>query len=596
MNYLKIISLFIFIYCNILLSNNQDTWIRINQLGYLSESVKVAVLISKDDIYPESFLIKEAHTEAVIFNSSKLKSFGDTWSFKSTFRLDFSDFTIPGEYFIECNGVRSSSFRINNNVYNGTADYLLKYMRQQRCGYNPFLKDSCHTQDGFIIYHPELDSTFINVTGGWHDASDYLQYVTTSANATYQMMFAYLHNPDSFEDYFDENGNAGSNGVPDILDEAKWGIDWLMKMNPAKDFMFNQIADDRDHLGFRLPTEDTVSYGKGLERPVYFATGKPQGVMKYQNRSNGLASTAGKYASSFALASTLFEPYYPELSSTLLQKAIDAYETGYNNPGVCQTAPCRAPYFYEEENYADDMQLAAIELYQLTNESKYLNDAVKFGKMEPVTPWMGADTARHYEWYPFVNLGHYWLAANEMNEEKELFISYLKRGIDSVYQRGKDNPFNIGIPFIWCSNNLITAMLTQCRLYNELTGDESYLRMEAALRDWLFGCNPWGTSMIVGHPYNGDYPSDPHSAFTHLYNYPIDGGLVDGPVYRTIFSKLIGITLYSPDEYTEFQNDFVVYHDDYGDYSTNEPTMDGTASLTFYLSALQKLGWKIYKH
>lgn len=577
-------------------SAQSNSWIRINQIGYLTESFKVAVLLNKDQIIPDNFYIKDALTEKIIYESDKVESCGEVWSFTSTFRLDFSDFSIPGAYFIECKGVKSPIFRINDDVYNGTADFMLKYMRQQRCGYNPFLKDSCHTQDGFIIYQPELDSTNIDVTGGWHDASDYLQYVTTSANAAYQMMFAYLHNPDSFEDYFDENGNAGSNGIPDILDEAKWGIDWLMKMNPAKDFMFNQIADDRDHLGFRLPTEDTVSYGKGLERPVYFATGNPQGVMKYQNRSNGLASTAGKYASSFALASKLLEPHYPELSETLLQKAIDAYETGYNNLGVCQTAPCRAPYFYEEENYTDDMQLAAIQLYQLTNESKYLNDAVKFGKLEPVTPWMGADTAKHYEWYPFVNLGHYWLAENKKNEERELFISYLKWGIDSVYQRGKDNPFNIGIPFIWCSNNLIAAMLTQCRLYNELTGDDTYLKMEAALRDWLLGCNPWGTSMIVGLPYNGDYPSDPHSAFTHLYNYPIDGGLVDGPVYRTIFSKLIGIKLYSPDEYAEFQNDYVVYHDDYGDYSTNEPTMDGTASLTYYLSSLERIGNRSYKN
>lgn len=589
MNYLKLFSFLIFIYCCKIYAE-QQCWIRINQLGYLTNSVKVAVLVSKDDLSPDNFSIKDALTESVVFESNEIRPFGGLWSFKSTFRLDFSELQTSGAFFIEYDGIKSPVFRIDDDVYNRTADFLLKYMRQQRCGYNPFLMDSCHTQDGFIIYHHELDSTFIDVTGGWHDASDYLQYVTTSANATYQMMFAYQHNPHSFEDKYDAYGNEEVNGIPDILDEVKWGIDWLMKMNPGKDFMFNQIADDRDHLGFRLPTEDKVSYGKGIERPIYFATGEPQGVMQYKNRSNGLASTAGKYASSFALASKLLEPYYPELSEALLQKAIDAYETGYNNPGVCQTAPCRAPYFYEEENYADDMQLAAVQLYQTTKNKKYLKDAVQFGKMEPITPWMGADTAKHYEWYPFVNLGHYWLAKDQSNEEKELFISFLQEGIESVYKRGKDNPFNIGVPFIWCSNNLIAAMLTQCRLYNELTGDESYLKMEAALRDWLFGCNPWGTSMIVGLPHHGDYPSDPHSAFAHLYNYPIDGGLVDGPVYRTIFSKLIGITLHSPDEYAEFQNDYVVYHDDYGDYSTNEPTMDGTASLTYYLSSLQKMG------
>ena len=592
----KYLCFFLIFLSSINFTKEQNTWIRINQLGYLTNSVKVAVLVSKEKISPDKFFIKDALTEHTVWQSDILESFGDIWSFKSTFRLDFSDLKKSGSYFIECEGIRSVVFRIDDNVYNGTADFLLNYMRQQRCGFNPFLKDSCHTHDGFIIYHPTLDSIFIDVTGGWHDASDYLQYVTTSANATYQMMFAFLHNPDSFKDHYDENGNEYANGIPDIIDEAKWGIDWLVKMNPEKDFMFNQISDDRDHLGFRLPTEDTISYGKKLERPVYFATGKPQGILKYQNRSNGLASTAGKYASAFALASKLFETYYPELSETLLDKAIAAYKTGYNNPGVCQTAPCRAPYFYEEENYTDDMQLAAIQLYQLTNNKEYLEDAIQFGKQEPITPWMGTDTAKHYEWYPFLNLGHYWLAGNQSNEERDLFISYLRKGIDSVYKKGRDNPFNIGIPFIWCSNNLVVAMLTQCRLYNELTGDDTYLEMESALRDWLFGCNPWGTSMIVGLPKQGDYPSDPHSAFTHLYNYPVDGGLIDGPVYATIFNKLIGITLYSPDEYTELQNDYVVYHDDYGDYSTNEPTMDGTASLTYYLSALQRIGKKSYRN
>jgi endoglucanase len=56
-------------------------------------------------------------------------------------------------------------------------------------------------------------------------------------------------------------------------------------------------------------------------------------------------------------------------------------------------------------------------------------------------------------------------------------------------------------------------------------------------------------------------------------------------VYGSIYKKLIGITLYQPDEYANFQSDLVVYHDDYGDYSTNEPTMDGTASLIYLLAA-----------
>ena len=81
----------------------------------------------------------------------------------------------------------------------------------------------------------------------WHDASDYLQYVTTSANAIYQMLFAYSQYPKAFADNYRADGLPGSNGIPDVLDEAKWGLDWLLRMNPDKDTFFNQIADDRDH-------------------------------------------------------------------------------------------------------------------------------------------------------------------------------------------------------------------------------------------------------------------------------------------------------------------------------------------------------------
>jgi len=62
--------------------------------------------------------------------------------------------------------------------------------------------------------------------------------------------------------------------------------------------------------------------------------------------------------------------------------------------------------------------------------------------------------------------------------------------------------------------------------------------------------------------------------------------LVDGPVYRSIFQNLRGIRLVEADEYAPFNTGFIVYHDDVGDYSTNEPIMDGTANLAYVLAAL----------
>ncbi|HYK75562.1 MAG TPA: glycoside hydrolase family 9 protein [Daejeonella sp.] len=576
---------------------NAQSWIRINQLGYTPATSKVAVWVSKSDEEIKNFQLINSETQKVVFTGPAGKAFGQYGPFQQSYRLNFSNYKTPGIYYLKAGKAVSPEFRIGADVYAGTADFVLRYMRQQRSGFNPYLKDSCHTHDGYTMYGPMHDTTHINVSGGWHDASDYLQYVTTSANATYHLLAAYRDFPEVFGDQHQANGLEGSNGTADILDEAKWGLDWLVKMHPREDWMFNQLADDRDHEGFRLPNKDTVDYGlgKGKARPVYFANGKPQGLGKYKNRATGVASVAGKYASSFALASQLYSKKDQELAKLYNQKAHSAYKLGLEKPGTQQTAPNKAPYFYEEDNWVDDMELGAAALYQLTNDKKFLTQSVEYGRQEKVTPWLGADTARHYQWYPFHNFGHYELAKKSNPQTRTEFISYYKDGIDRVWQKAKNNAFYRGVPFIWCSNNLTTSFTIQCHLYRELSNDKTYMELEQGNFDWLFGCNPWGTSMVYGLPAHGDTPIDPHSAFTKLHNFPIDGGLVDGPVYGKIFKNLIGITLYSPDEYAQFQSDLVVYHDDYGDYSTNEPTMDGTASLVYLMAAKEKESREVVK-
>lgn len=589
---MRIILLYSSIFLLLSCQKKNDEWIRINQLGYKPNDTKVAVFISyrKKDL--KSFRLVDAASGKTILEKKEIAWSVSMAPFKSCFRLDFSELSEDGTYRIEAGNAVSPDFRISDDVYNGTADFVLNYMRQQRCGFNPWLNDSCHTHDGYVIYGEKDDSLHIDATGGWHDAADYLQYVATSANATYQMLFSFSENPSSFGDYFKADGLPGPDSIPDVLNESRWGLDWLLKMNPAPGIMYNQIADDRDHIGFRFPNEDTADYGKGAERPVYRCTGKEQGLFKYKNRATGIASTAGKFASAFARGAEVYASLDPEFSKLLTEKAISAFNYGLANPGACQTAPGTAPYFYEEDNWVDDMELAAIELYRITRDQVYLAHAVDFGRKEPVTPWIGADTARHYQWYPFVNMGHPGIASGtDQTAIKDEFLKNMKEGLQRLKKRGEENPFLIGVPFIWCSNNLVTATLTQSELYRRISGDRSFEELEAAHRDWLFGCNPWGTSMIVGLPENGDYPENTHSSYV-VRGKQVPGGLVDGPVYSTIFKNLKYIYLSQEDEYAGFQTDIAVYHDDFADYSTNECTMDGTACLVYYLSSLQNIRTK----
>lgn len=576
------------------------SWIRVNQIGYLPEATKVAVFMSDETAQINGFELVDAFTGEVAFSSSAVRPTGVLGRMKTTCRLDFSGLKTSGAYYIKVlssgGEIRSETFPVGAGVYDGAADFVLNYMRQQRCGWNPFFKDSCHRKDGIIVGHPDprKDSTFLDVTGGWHDASDCLQYTTTSANAIYQMMFAYQSNPEAFSDNHLADGTPGRNGIPDIVDEIYWGLKWLDKMNPEPGEMYNQIADDRDHVGMRVPSDDQADYGwgKGGFRPVWYCSGEPQqrGRRADRNKTTGVASTAGKFASDFALGAEILRPFYPEFAERIGAKAKAAYDAGVAKPGVCQTASVVSPYIYEEDNWVDDMELAAYEMFRRTGDGKYRTEAIEYARREPVTPWMGADSARHYQWYPFMNMGHYRIARNFGGKVSAEFIRNMRSGIQRVYERGKDHPFMFGIPGIWCSNNLTTAMLTQCILYRELTGDTTYQEMEGSLRDWLLGCNPWGVSMIVELPKGGTFPTQPHSFIIKYKMGNTTGGLVDGPVYSTIFGGLLGIHTDGGVNYEEFQPGDLVYHDSTHDYSTNEPTMDGTASLTFPLSYYQREG------
>ena len=579
-----------------------QTWVRINQTGYLPDDIKVAVLISTTKTSGD-FVVRDAMTDAEVLRGEGKAADPSKWALQSAWRLDMSALQTPGSYYIVAGGVKSPVFRIGEDVYEGFADFLLTYLRQQRCGDNPYNNHVCHEHDGYIVDHPTRTGEHIDVTGGWHDATDYLQYMTTSSTTIYQMAFAWKYAADKsvFKDCFDATGRPGTNGIPDVLDEVKWGLDWLDKMNPAPREMYYQIADDRDHAGMRLPYLDSVDYGygPGKGRPVYFVTGKPQIAHKKVNRTTGVSSAAGKFASTFAMGADVIRTWYPDFAAKIEGKVQDAWDFALEFPGNTQTACVISPYFYEEDTWVDDIELAAATQYALGKGDFWKQQAAYWGELEPVTPWMDRGRGpgkeyHHYQWYPFINLGHYLLAESEDADVRAEFSGYMKQGLQDILNRAGNDPFLHGVPYLWCSNNLTSAAVTQAWLYEKATGDTRFREMEAALRDWLLGCNPWGTSMICGWPSaempGYDTPSEPHSSYVKVNGDLPLGGLIDGPIYNQLFQDRAGAALTGPDAFAALNNGIAVYHDDIGDYSSNEPTMDGTAGLVAYAAALEARG------
>lgn len=572
--------------------------IRVNQIGYLPEDIKAAVYMGDKEAKDLKFELTLPSAATVAVDS--VVAYNAWAPFKASARVYFTSATTQGVYTLTAKNAKTgkvvdkAEFYIGDDAYSrySVNELPLHYLRQQRCGYNPIHEANCHVHDGYVVLSDSLEGVHFDVTGGWHDASDYLQYLPTSAHTVFQLLFAYREAPEVWADEYDARGHKGANGIPDILDEARWGLEWMQKMNPRDGIYFNQIADDRDHRYAGVPQKDNVDYGwgEGGARPVYPVCGKPYGLSKYRNRSNGEASSVAKFASSFALGSSVFADIDAAFAADLAARAEKAFDYALAHPGAAQTASTVSPYFYEEDNWVDDVELAAAALYRLNGKDSDFAKARAFGSAERYTPWMGADTANHYQWYPFINIGHY---EASVGDKKGEFASYYREGLSRVAARGADNVYLFGVPFVWCSNNFTTALVMQAMLYREMTGDDSFVELETSARDWLFGVNPWGQTMIVMP--NGmvkSSPQDCHSAMSNLMigDRPgrdfLIGGLVDGPVYTNIFNSLQGVTLRHEDRFAPFQNPLVVYHDDYSDYSTNEPTMDGTAALSYMLARL----------
>ncbi|MGO8930494.1 MAG: glycoside hydrolase family 9 protein [Limisphaerales bacterium] len=595
----KLCALLLTLPASLAVLHGEEIFIRANQVGYRPQDAKIGIAFAKAGL-PPSFAVVATDSGAVVLQGKTKPVIGVKWGqFEQHVELDFSALNTPGRYVLQVGGSKSLPFAIGPGAYGELPGQLLEFMREQRCGYNPWLDAVCHPFDGRTAYGPLTNGTYLDARGGWHDAADLLKYLLTSGNATAQMLLTYqmgslkskVQSPKSKDraqgsaalplmaDWFNALGQPYPNGIPDLLDEARWGLDWMLKLHPAPDQLYHQVGDDRDHTGWRLPQNEIVDYGwgKGGARVVYFADGRPQGLRQYQSASTGVANLAGRYAAAMALAYQIWkdDPRQRSFAERCLQAAKEVYELGRAKEGVQQGNSYSAPYRYEETTWADDMEWGAAELFRATRERRYLDEAKRYAKLAGSESWMGKEQTGHYQYYPFLNAGHFRLYDLVDGQFKRLLAGYYREGIDRCVRAGESNPYRIGVPFIWCSDNLTVALATQCLLYERMTGDARYREFAARQRDWLLGRNPWGYTMFTG--IGSVYPKDPHLMTMQLTKRPVRGGLVDGPVYERIFKSLKGVTITEPDLLAAFQGQ-AVYHDDVQDYSSNEPTMDGTAS------------------
>lgn len=304
-----------------------------DQFGFLPDEQKKAIIrdpqigYDADESYlpGESFAVVNAITKQIVFSGGiQLWNGGNTdpSSGDKVWYFDFTEVDNNGLYYIldETNNTRSYTFEISPAVYKNVLKHAMRTFFYQRVGYAkevPYADE--RWADGASHIGPLQDTgcrifndrdnpaTEKDLSGGWYDAGDYNKYTSWNANYVVEFMKAYIEKPDAWGD--DYNIPESGNGIPDILDEAKWGIDHLLRMQ----------LEDGSVLSI---------VGEAGGSPPSSATG--QSLYGSPNTS-GTLNTCG----AFAIASKVYrETGMTDYADTLLDRSIKAWNWAEANPSV----------------------------------------------------------------------------------------------------------------------------------------------------------------------------------------------------------------------------------------------------------------------
>ncbi len=521
-------------------------YIRANQVGYLPRDTKQGIVLSDDNLSGVGFSIKNERTGDTEFTGELIPFNNGFGNFRYSYQFEFSRLIKRGNFKIVVNNQESFPFEIGFSVYNQVVDTLMEFYKIQRCGYtNPEYHEVCHIADAtsIIINGKKIDEKY-DVTGGWHDAADYIKFLNTTAYTTYILLFSYEFDKDKFA--FDND----SNGVPDVLDEAKIGLDWLIRANYNDTLFITQVQDLRDHdVGWRKPENDPL----GFDRPAFTGIGK---------------NLIGIYSATLSLASRIWKEKFQlnDFANRCLRIAEQKFLIMDSVPDIDSSGTGH----YVDSDFSGKVALGAAELYLTTKDNKYLSISQRYADKAGADYW--------WSWGNVNSLAHYRLA-----KIFPRFSGYLKRSLTHFSEKAKTKLFGEGADSYWGSNNATLGINLINILYRKITYDDLFNKMAESQKDYILGKNQWGISFIYG--IGERYCENLHHQLSPLMNGYLPGGFAAGPVFKEYLDSQ-NIEFEKRDKYSLFQTDSAYYRDDRMDYISNEPTIVANATAIFVFGNL----------
>lgn len=311
--------------------------LKIDQFGYPTEAEKIGVInnpvngfdFGQGDFYTPgaTLTLYNASNNTEVFSGPTTSWHGGATYDQSGDLLwwfDFSSVTTPGSYYIydPTNNKRSFTFEIRDEVYTNVLEQSVRMLYYQRSGFAKIAQYAYDWSDGAshlgaqqdldcrLVTNPQVSNSK-QLQGGWFDAGDYNKYVNFAYEPIHDLCLAYIERPEIWTD--DYNIPESGNGIPDLLDEIKWELDWLLRMQLANGSVLMKVSVT-DWSAASPPSADT-------------------GFRRY---GPAQASATRCAASMFAVSALAYQlcgiPSMQLYADTLEQAAIDAWNWLIANP------------------------------------------------------------------------------------------------------------------------------------------------------------------------------------------------------------------------------------------------------------------------
>ena len=556
-------------------------YVRYNFLGYTPSRQKRLVVMSERNLTGREWTFVDTETGNVIqrgrFDNS-ISGQSAHMPLDFNYVIDFSGITETGTYSFVTEGlVEPVIIPIAENPYSWLVKKPIRWLRVARCGYyDPIDRGVCHLGDSSCVlfhrrgfdngsWHDAGSGKTMDISGGWHDAGDYVKFSLTIGYATYFLLRSYDINPE----LFDTMRTYSKTDLNDLLDEAKWGLDWLMKTMCDKDTneFVVQVANYEDHnVGYRLPQNDHLD-GR---RPILSALSPQQ---------------MGYTAASLALGANIFQniPGQEKTAQKYREKAKLIFRRATSEDAVPMAAyDDRVNTWYGDQTVNDNLQLAAAELYRLTGDAHYREESIKYQNLARTAGWRAWESVnmpahlRVMEWYP--------VAKNDLYADLDGFLANARR---------PGNIWGLPIKYVWAGLYSYIAIGANAFEFQLRTGERRYEELGRNMFDYLLGYNNWGICFVATKDPRlaGRTITNPNSQIyglqAHLFP---EGAISEGPGDRASWEKFKIYFGFDPtvEPTYKFNTSEGVFFNNRKDFMCMETTIHGVSDGIFMIAVADK--------